>query len=316
MKKLLLLLCVTCLILTSCTYEEVSPAADAVVDGIEDVTGSETTPVSKDSTKSETTPVSKDSAKSETTPVSEDSAKSETTPAPKSNAESETTPVSEDTAEPAITAAIPEFTGEPVVAAPPETEPELADDPYKSETMPADTDGGFSFPLPGSKPAETKTGSPVPLGGKDLKIDLSKYSKAAKLLTADDIYLSSSHCGYISNDQPDRFIIETEQQLDWALKQYNLPLDKSLTEKYRLSDYTYVIEYVEVGSGGYDLKAGALLVDIDSLFFVQSADSRTPDPLSAQTAVMDGFCYMAALPKGTLMNEHYENWTYPESNAY
>lgn len=292
MKKLLLLLCAICLVLTSCTYEEVSPAADAVVDGIEDVTGPETTPVSEDSAKSETTPVSE------------------------SSAESETTSVSEDAADPAITAAIPEFTGEPVVTAPPETEPEPADDPHKSETMPADTGSAFTFTVPDQKPVDTKTGDPVPLNGKDLKIDLSKYSKAAKLLTADDIYLVSSRCGYISDGQPGRLIIETEQQLVWAANQYVLLPGELIMEKYPISDYTYIIEYVEVGSGGYDLKAGALLVDTDSLLFVQSADSRTPDPLSAQTAVMDGFCYMAAVPKGTLMNEHYDNWTYPESNAY
>lgn len=269
MKKLLLLLCVMCLILTSCTYEEISPAADAVVAGLEDVTGPETTAVSEGGTEPETAPVSEDSTETETAPVSENS-----------------------------------------------TEPELTDDPHKIETMPADTSAAFTFTVPEQKPTDTKAGSPLPLGGKKLKIDLSKYSKDVKLLTADDIYLMSFHCGYISDSQPYRLIIETRQQLDCALKQYALVPGELMTEQYPISDYSYVIEYVEVGSGGFDLKAGGLVVDTDRLAFVQSEDSRTPDPNSVQTTVMDGFCYMAALPKGTLMNEHYENWTYPESNAY
>ena len=317
MKKLLLLLCVMCLILTSCTYEEISPAADAVVTGLEDVTGPETTAVSEGGTEPETAPVSEDSTETETSPVSENSTEPEPTEIAEFAGKPVLTAIPETETEPALTTTS-QFTGKPVATVPTEsdTEPELTDDPNKIETMPADTSAAFTFTVPEQKPTDTKAGSPLPLGGKKLKIDLSKYSKDAKLLTADDIYLMSFHCGYISDSQPYRLIIETRQQLDCALKQYALVPGELMTEQYPISDYSYVIEYVEVGSGGFDLKAGGLVVDTDRLAFVQSEDSRTPDPNSIQTTVMDGFCYMAALPKGTLMNEHYENWTYPESNAY
>lgn len=148
-------------------------------------------------------------------------------------------------------------------------------------------------------------------------IDMSKYSEAAKLLTADDICLMSFNCGY-AWDTRFNLIIETEQQLDCAINEYGrlfADLFSETSEKYPISRYSYIVEYVIVSTGGYDLKAGALLVDTDVLFFVQSADSRTPDPLSDQPTVMDGFCYMAVLPKGTLLNEHYGGWTYPEGEA-
>ena len=293
MKKLLLLFCAMCLILTSCTYEETSPAAGAAAD-----TEPEPVSAAEYSTKPVTVSHTEDITESEPVSETEDSAEPALTAIAETGAELAIDTIPELTA-------VPEFT----------TEPELTDEPNKGETMPADTGNAFTFTVPDLKPVEDRTGSPLPLGGKELKIDLSKYSKAAKLLTADDIYLMSFHCGYISDNQPYRLIIETQQQLDCALKQYALLPDETMTEKYPISDYSYVIEYVEVGSGGYDLKAGGLVVDTDKLCFVQSEDSRTPDPFSTQTSVMDGFCYMAVLPKGTLLNEHYGGWTYPESEA-
>ena len=151
--------------------------------------------------------------------------------------------------------------------------------------------------------------------GIELRIDMSQYSENAKLLTADDIYLLSSHCGYISGKQPGLLIIENQEQLDYALERYEL-ISYSMITGYPISDYSYVIEYVEEGQGGYDLKVGALLVDEDDLFFVHTADSYSPeaDPMIMLPDVMDGFCFIAAVPKDTLMNSHYEGWTYPDRN--
>ncbi|MGN0580114.1 MAG: hypothetical protein ACI4JE_04505 [Ruminococcus sp.] len=168
--------------------------------------------------------------------------------------------------------------------------------------------------------------------GVELNIDMSQYSGNAKLLTGSDIYLLSYDCGYISGNHPGALIIENEEQLDYVMERYGLALPPDgLTEdelwdystaisepfndmiaEYPVSDYSYVIEYEEVSCGGYYLKVGALLVDKDSLRFVRTADSKTPDG-DEQPEVMGGFCYMAAIPKGVLMNEHYEGWTYPET---
>lgn len=167
--------------------------------------------------------------------------------------------------------------------------------------------------------------------GVELRIDMSQYGENAKLLTADDIYLLSYNCGYIAGTHPELLIIEDQEQLDYALERYGLALppdgltmeelwfyDTSIAEpfnkmmaEYPIRDYSYVIEYDKVGSGGYDLKVGALLVDEEQLFFVHTSDSRTPEPGSLLTDVLGGFCYMAAIPKDTLMNRNYRYWTYP-----
>ena len=222
----------------------------------------------------------------------------------------------------------PEISSNPEISAEPEntdeakegTEPKTAVDTAETEPVPDETVGH----LPGHKPVTDNTDAHFSLWdtepkiGRELKIDIEKYSADAKMLTAEDIYLLSFNCGYLTDIGSSRLIIETEQQLDAAMREYGSMISNLLSEtseEYPIDGYSYVLEYVAVSTGGYDLKAGALLVDTDSLFFVQSADSVTPDPFSVQTTVMDGFCYMAVLSKGTLLNEHYGGWTYPESEA-
>ena len=156
-----------------------------------------------------------------------------------------------------------------------------------------------------------------------LNIDMSQYSDQAKLLTAGDgIYLGSSRCGYwdeFGNDTS--FIIHTQEQLDVFNSRYGMnekvPVrhtDGESDTEYDLEHYDLVMEYFEVGSGGYNLKAGGLLVDTDTLFFVDSPDSKRPDG-DTVTAVMDGFWFVAAVPKGTLLNERYSGWTYFDAEA-
>ena len=172
---------------------------------------------------------------------------------------------------------------------------------------------------------------PRDLSGYELYIDMSRYSENAKLLTAGDIYLDSFCCGYLSGDHPERLIIDSQEELDIALERYGLSLPPEdlnreqqwyyntriaepfnrMAEEYPISDYTYVIEYDEVCSSGYDLHAGALLVDEKVLCFVNNEQSKWPDENDAVCDVMDGFCYMAAIPKGTLMNDSYEMWEHP-----
>ena len=170
--------------------------------------------------------------------------------------------------------------------------------------------------------------------GRELNIDMSRFSENANLLTADDIYLLSYECGYVSDAGQGMFVIEDQEQLDYALERYGLALPPEglsddelwyyntaisepfaeMVNEYPISDYSYVVEYDEVSCGGYSLHAGALLVDEEYMFFVMTADSKTPDPDMPQPDVMGGFCYMAAVPKGTFLNDHYKNCIYPDRN--
>ena len=162
-----------------------------------------------------------------------------------------------------------------------------------------------------------------------LMLDTSRYSSKAKLLRSGDIRLESFECGYISVVEPYRLIIENKAQFDAALEKYHLAMpegepedhgEKLAAAKFQdvvsacpIDDYSYAVEYVSVGNSGYDLHAGALIADTDKLDFVYTADSLFPEPDRNYDCVMGGWCFIAAVPKGTFMSDRYEGWTYPES---
>ena len=159
--------------------------------------------------------------------------------------------------------------------------------------------------------------------GTELNLELSSYSENVKVLTADDIYLQGFDCGYISGAQSYMLVIEDQEQLDAAFEKYELgkqcdnaissPFNE-MVEEYPVSDYTYVIEYIMTISGIYDQRVGALVFDEEYLNFVTTVDSKTPDRDTPQPDVMGGYCFMAAVPKGGLLNDRYERWTYPDGN--
>lgn len=164
----------------------------------------------------------------------------------------------------------------------------------------------FPVKIPGLETYEYTTPD-----GTGLAVDMSKFSKNAKLLTAADIYVRNAGGGYLSSGAFDGLIIENEAALKYARERYCLEmLPDDIEEKYPIADYTYIIKYREVGSSGYSLQAGALLVDVDTLNFVMTENSH--GPLTETVCdVMDGFIFLAIVPDGTLLNDHYRNWTYP-----
>lgn len=159
--------------------------------------------------------------------------------------------------------------------------------------------------------------------GKELKLNLGSYSENVKVLTEDDIYLKSVDCGYISGKKSYMLIIENREQLDTAFERYELGKQcdgtvsisfTEMVENYPVEDYTYVIQYVMTSSGIYDQRIGALVFDENNLNFVTTVDSKTPDRDQPQEEVMGGYCFYAAVPKGVLLNDHYERWVYPDAN--
>lgn len=159
--------------------------------------------------------------------------------------------------------------------------------------------------------------------GKELNLTVSSYSENVKVLTANEIYLYGIDCGYISGIDSYRLVIEDQEQLDAAFERYALKRQSNgaisapfneMAENYPIKDHTYVIQYVMTSSGIYDQRVGALVFDEKNLSFVTTVDSKTPDSSQPQPDVMGGYCFMAAVPKGVLLNDHYDRWTYPDSN--
>ncbi len=136
----------------------------------------------------------------------------------------------------------------------------------------------------------------------------------AKAYTSEEIYLLSYENGYVDNDERfNNMVIENEEQLTYARERsLILPSDKMI-EEYPLTEYTYVIEYYQVSSGGYFLKAESLCIGDNYMYFEMTDDSHSPKGEVVE-CVMGGFLHMAAVPKGYLGDRKYAHWTYPDRN--
>ncbi len=167
--------------------------------------------------------------------------------------------------------------------------------------------------------------------GYELQVDMSYYSPNAKLLTTDDIYIENLRNMYFSDGDEYNLVIQDEEQLQRAKKEYGLDLKdanidwddkyyyemlsssfKSMVNSYPISDYDYVIEYhVEYSNAWAIDNAKALLVDVDNdaLRFVFLRNDRGDS--ETVTCDVDGIVYLAAVPKGILMNNNFKNWVYP-----
>lgn len=180
----------------------------------------------------------------------------------------------------------------------------------------------------GSKPATLEApeaeSTPAPEQSvSGLDIDMSKYSDQARLLTpdTDNMYLQSYHCGYLSDFEGDAsFIIRSQAELDAFNAQYpeanqHVPVwypdtGEDYYIEYDLEHYDLLLDYFAVGSPNYRYTAGGLLVDTDILSFVMTSDSGNIGGGEEVAAVMDGFWFEAAVPKGTLLSDSYYGWTY------
>lgn len=165
--------------------------------------------------------------------------------------------------------------------------------------------------------------------GKELQVDMSFFSPDAKLLTTDDIYIENLRNIYFSRKRGYRLVIQDEEQLQRAKMDYGLGYSgvdpewnddyyfdqlissfENMANSYPLSDFDYIIEYYVAYDNAWAIEnAQALLVDKDWLNFVFLRSDR--EYSDTVTCDVDGIVYMAAIPKGTLMNDNYKNWIYP-----
>ncbi|MBR1423208.1 MAG: hypothetical protein IJ571_07205 [Ruminococcus sp.] len=152
--------------------------------------------------------------------------------------------------------------------------------------------------------------------GEQFEVELSRYSNDAQVMIN---YIEHGGGFLPEMNGSHRFIIRTEEEFEYVKQRYGLPpID---TEFYTggcegefiecgFDEFDYVIEYDEHSTGGYDLRPAALVVDTDKLEFVFTSDSKVPGDTEMVTEAFTGDIYIAALPKGTLMNDSYEGWEY------
>ena len=153
--------------------------------------------------------------------------------------------------------------------------------------------------------------------GEEFDVELSRYSNDAQVVIN---YVTHGYSDYIPEmNGSHKFIIRTEDEFKYVKSNYGLSFID--TEFYTggcegefiecgFDEYAYVIEYDEHSTGGYFLRPAALVVDTDKLEFVFTNDSKVPGDTETVTEAFTGDLFIAAIPKGTLMNDSYEGWEY------
>ncbi len=124
-----------------------------------------------------------------------------------------------------------------------------------------------------------------------------------KVYTEDEIYIHSYECGYMGNagiPKTYHIVIETSEQLEYAIQNYGIcdisSACKEMKEQYRIEDYTFILRYDEVSSGGYYYHVDRVEVRPDSVLLRNDKKSHSARG-DAQPQVMGGFFHMAAVPK-------------------
>ena len=127
---------------------------------------------------------------------------------------------------------------------------------------------------------------------KDEELDGTMY-------TSKDVYIDSFECGYLPDFPRNLIMIETEEQLAYALEHYNIHNKlQELSGKYDIGEYTYIMMYEQVSNDGYYLHADRILINDYSPQFVM--DRKSHGPGGEVSLVMGGFMHIAAVPKAYL----------------
>lgn len=162
------------------------------------------------------------------------------------------------------------------------------------------------------------------------KIEEEKETEDTITYTDKEIYIHSFECGYLSEYRMLRDIllmIENEEQLSIAEKTYDLGEDalekmqntyvaeefQKMKSEYPIEEYTYLLCYREVSSGGYYLHADKVQIKDARIYFQMDEESYSPSGEEMVTEVMGGFFHMAAIPKEYLDGKQLENVVYPSN---
>ena len=165
---------------------------------------------------------------------------------------------------------------------------------------------------------------------KERKEKQEQYTEEGKVYTMEDAYIISFESGYLSEGEgPPSWrvvVIENEEQLLFAEENYGLRMPEDwpggfngtlasafqkVKTQYPVEEYTYVISYDEVASGGYYFHADRVMIADNKIGFLLDDSSYTPDEGEMVPEVMGGFCHIAAIPKEDFENTHFENALYP-----
>lgn len=125
--------------------------------------------------------------------------------------------------------------------------------------------------------------------------------------TADEIYMNCVEYGYISGFPKELLIFESEEQLEYALKEYkyfdSLAELDSIREEYALGEYVYLIQYMEMG---YDSKVVCKGLNIDKTAMTVHLEHKIKSSKEGPTAIKAYITY-AVLPEEYLSGCDFSN---------
>ena len=109
--------------------------------------------------------------------------------------------------------------------------------------------------------------------------------------------LLNLHCGYM-DELEGRYFLKNEEELFKfsSLARISAAMVAGQISEYEKEYMSYFVEIQNVTSGGYDLKACAIMKDGGRYSFVMSKDNVVPGAYDTVASVMDGFCFAAAYP--------------------
>lgn len=107
--------------------------------------------------------------------------------------------------------------------------------------------------------------------------------------------ISGFDCGYVENEG--KYIIFNEEQLHKVEAVTGYQLLDMTNERIDFDEYVYLVEFKNVPSTGYDLKASAIMYYNGAFDFITSSDSVYPGENDVVGEVMGGFCFIAEYPK-------------------
>ncbi len=121
------------------------------------------------------------------------------------------------------------------------------------------------------------------------------------LYTDEDIYFYNVHCGYTGKEGT--YIIKGKEDVRKVKKAIGIDLnDFKWNFGFPNEHYVYVMEFEDVSNVGYDLKSNGILVKNGEVTFLRNPDSKVPEEGKEYGEAMDGFCYIAEVPKCAISN--------------
>lgn len=121
------------------------------------------------------------------------------------------------------------------------------------------------------------------------------------LYTDEDINIYNIHCGYTGKQGLYIYNIEGKDDVQKIKEATGIDLnDFQWNGNFPSEHYVYIIKIEDVSNVGYDLKSNAVLIRNENVTFLRSPDSKVPEEGKEYGQAMDGFCFIAEVPKSAI----------------